>query len=69
MMRGTTCVAGPAAATETFTDYSARCFPEGRPILACAEDLSTKLHADIQYVPDVTTISTSPTEVVETRRA
>jgi len=53
---------------QSFTDYSAQCFPEGRPILACAEDLSSKLHADIQYVPGVTTISTSPTEVVETRR-
>jgi transglutaminase-like putative cysteine protease len=53
---------------QSFTDYSARCFAEGRPILACAEALSTKLHADIQYVPGVTTISTSPTEVLETRR-
>src|SRR6187455_2148732 len=53
---------------QSFTDYSAKCFPEGRPILACAEALSTTLHADIQYVPGVTTVSTSPTEVVETRR-
>ena len=51
-----------------FTDYSAVCFSEGRPILACAEALSTKLHGDIKYVPGVTTISTSPTEVLETRR-
>ena len=53
---------------QSFTDYSAVCFPEKRPILACAEALSTKLHADIEYAPGVTTISTSPTEVVETRR-
>jgi len=53
---------------QTFADYSARCFPEGRPILACAEALSSQLHADIQYVPGVTNISTSPTEVLETRR-
>jgi transglutaminase-like putative cysteine protease len=53
---------------QAFTDYSAVCFSEGRPILACAEALSTKLHADIRYVPGVTTISTSPTEVLETRR-
>jgi transglutaminase-like putative cysteine protease len=53
---------------QSFTNYSAVCFPEGRPILACAESLSTKLHADIEYAPGVTTISTSPTEVVETRR-
>jgi transglutaminase-like putative cysteine protease len=53
---------------QSFTDYSAVCFPQGRPILACAEALSTKLHKDIEYAPGVTTISTSPTEVVETRR-
>ncbi|HEY6125406.1 MAG TPA: transglutaminase family protein [Steroidobacteraceae bacterium] len=53
---------------QSFTDYSAVCFGEGRPILACAEALSTKLHADIKYVPGVTTTSTSPTEVLETRR-
>jgi transglutaminase-like putative cysteine protease len=53
---------------QSFTDYSAVCFPEGRPVLACAEALSTKLHAEIEYAPGVTTISTSPTEVVETRR-
>ncbi|HEU5135931.1 MAG TPA: transglutaminase family protein [Steroidobacteraceae bacterium] len=53
---------------QSFTDYSAACFTEGRPILACAEALSTKLHADISYAPGVTTISTSPTEVLESRR-
>ena len=53
---------------QAFTDYSAECFAEGRPILAAAEALSTKLHADIEYAPGVTTISTSPTEVLETRR-
>jgi len=53
---------------QSFTDYSAACFTEGRPILAAAEALSTKLHDDIEYAPGVTTISTSPTEVLETRR-
>jgi len=53
---------------QAFTDYSEACFPEGRPILAAAEALSTKLHDDIEYAPGVTTISTAPTEVLETRR-
>jgi transglutaminase-like putative cysteine protease len=53
---------------QSFTDYSAACFPDGKAILACAEALSTSLHADIKYVPGVTNISTSPTEVLETRR-
>ncbi len=53
---------------QAFTDYSAECFPAGRPILVCAEALSTKLHADITYAPGETGISTASTEVLETRR-
>jgi len=53
---------------QAFTDYSADCFPAGRPILACAEALCAKLHDDIAYTPGVTTIGTSSTEVLETRR-
>jgi transglutaminase-like putative cysteine protease len=53
---------------QSFTDYSAACFPAARPLLECAIELSTRLHADIKYVPGVTTVSTSPTEVLETRR-
>lgn len=51
-----------------FTDYSADCFPAGRPILACAEALSSKLHGDITYAPGETTIGTPSTELLETRR-
>jgi transglutaminase-like putative cysteine protease len=53
---------------QSFTDYSAGCFPAGRPLLRCAEALSSKLHQDIQYVPGATSISTSATEVLEKRR-
>ena len=52
---------------QAFTDYSAECFPEGQPILVCAEQLTTKLQKDIKYVPGVTDISTASTEVIETR--
>jgi transglutaminase-like putative cysteine protease len=52
---------------QAFTDYSAECFPEGQPVLQCAEQLTTRLQKDIRYVPGVTTISTSATEVIETR--
>jgi transglutaminase-like putative cysteine protease len=52
---------------QSFTDYSAECFAAGQPILACAEQLSTKLHRDIKYVPGVTDIGTAATEVLETR--
>jgi transglutaminase-like putative cysteine protease len=53
---------------QAFTDYSAQCFPAGRPILACAEALSTKLHQDIEYLPGVTGIGTASTELLEKRR-
>jgi transglutaminase-like putative cysteine protease len=53
---------------QTFTDYSAECFAEGRPVLAAAESLSSKLHEDITYAPGETTISTAVTEVIENRR-
>jgi transglutaminase-like putative cysteine protease len=53
---------------QSFTDYSAGCFPAGRPLLCCAEALSSKLHRDLQYVPGATSISTSATEVLEKRR-
>jgi transglutaminase-like putative cysteine protease len=53
---------------QTFTDYSAECFPAGQPILICAERLTTKLHTDIKYAPGETTIGTSVTEVLEKRR-
>jgi transglutaminase-like putative cysteine protease len=53
---------------QAFTDYSEECFEAGRPILACAEALTAKLHADITYAPGETGIGTSATEVIETRR-
>ena len=51
-----------------FTDYSADCFPPGRPLLACAEALCSKLHEDITYAPGETDIGTPSTELLETRR-
>jgi transglutaminase-like putative cysteine protease len=53
---------------QSFTEYSAGCFPAGQPLLLCAETLTTKLHKDIAYAPGVTNVSTSPTEVLEKRR-
>lgn len=52
---------------QAFTDWSADCFPAGQPVLVCAEQLTQKLRQDIRYVPGVTTIGTSSTEVLETR--
>src|SRR5687767_12564725 len=53
---------------QAFTDYSADCFGTGRPILACAQALCSKLHADITYAPGETHVGTAATEVLETRR-
>jgi transglutaminase-like putative cysteine protease len=53
---------------QAFTDFSADCFPAGQPILLCAERLTTKLHAEIEYAPGETTVSTSPVELLESRR-
>jgi transglutaminase-like putative cysteine protease len=53
---------------QAFTDYSAECFAAGRPILACAEALTSKLQAEVTYAPGETGIGTAATEVLETRR-
>jgi transglutaminase-like putative cysteine protease len=51
-----------------FTDYAEDCFPDGRPILLCAQALMTKLHTELKYAPGATTITTPVTEVLEIRR-
>jgi transglutaminase-like putative cysteine protease len=53
---------------QAFNDWSVGCFPNGQSLLLCAEELSTRLHKEIQYVPGATNISTSATEVLEKRR-
>jgi len=53
---------------QMFTDYAEECFPAGRPVLACAEALMTKLHSDFEYAPGETTIATPVTEVLSNRR-
>ena len=53
---------------QMFTDYAQGCFPAGRPILAGAEELMTKLHGDFEYAPGKTTIATPVTDLLENRR-
>jgi transglutaminase-like putative cysteine protease len=53
---------------QAFTDYAADCFQPARPILACAEALTTKLQTELTYAPGETGIGTPATEVIETRR-
>jgi len=51
-----------------FTAYATDCFPPGRPILACAEALMTKLNHELTYAPGETTIATPLAEVLQRRR-
>jgi transglutaminase-like putative cysteine protease len=51
-----------------FNEYAADCFPAGRPVLACAQALMSKLHADFRYAPGETTIATPLIEVLKNRR-
>jgi transglutaminase-like putative cysteine protease len=53
---------------QAFTDYSLDCFEPDQPVLICAEKLTTKRQREIKYAPGETTIGTSATEVLETRR-
>ena len=51
-----------------FTEFANDCFPEGRPILAGAAELMTKLHRNFKYSPGETTVATPVTEVLRNRR-
>jgi transglutaminase-like putative cysteine protease len=51
-----------------FNEYAADCFPRGRPVLACAEALMSKLFRDLKYAPGETNVSTPVTEVLNSRR-
>jgi transglutaminase-like putative cysteine protease len=51
-----------------FGEFVADCFPRGQPILACAEALMHKLHAEFTYDPTATEVGTSVASILETRR-
>jgi transglutaminase-like putative cysteine protease len=49
------------------TEYAAKSFPPGRPILAGAIDLMRRIHADFRYDPKATLISTPLSQAFEAR--
>jgi len=51
-----------------FRHYAADCFGTGRPLLACADALVEKLHADFRYAPGETAVGTPLLDVLEQRR-
>lgn len=53
---------------ETIRAYAEVSFPPGRPIRDGAIDLMTRLHADMTYDGDATTVSTLPEEAFGLRR-
>ncbi len=53
---------------QTFSDYAADCFAQGRPLLLAAEDLMHKIHRDFSYAPGATSISTKVSEAFTARR-
>ncbi|SON57840.1 hypothetical protein HDIA_4299 [Hartmannibacter diazotrophicus] len=49
-------------------DWAADCFPPGRPILAGASALMSRIHTEFTYEPGVTTATTPPIESFKHRR-
>ncbi len=50
------------------TEYAASSFPQGRPLIEALSEFSTRVHADFEFAPGVTTVST-PIDEVMARRA
>jgi len=53
---------------QAFNDYSAVCFPAGRPMLAAADALMLKLFKDMTYTPGATGVSTPLLEVLASKQ-
>jgi transglutaminase-like putative cysteine protease len=52
---------------DEFSEFAADCFTAGRPILAAAIDLTTKIFRDFKYDPRATTVTTRPEEVLKVK--
>jgi transglutaminase-like putative cysteine protease len=52
---------------DAIADYTAQSFTPHRPLLAAAMDLSSRIHADFQYRPGVTSVATPVATVFEQR--
>ncbi|MGE3620964.1 MAG: transglutaminase N-terminal domain-containing protein [Acidimicrobiia bacterium] len=54
-------------ASELAVEYVARSFPAGRPLVEALADLAGRLHADFEFAPGATTVSTPVDEVLARR--
>ena len=51
-----------------FSEFAADCFPADAPVLACAEKLMHKIHAEFTYAPGETEVATPLVEVLGQKR-
>ncbi|RYG64649.1 transglutaminase family protein [bacterium] len=51
-----------------FSEFAADCFPSDAPVLACAEKLMHKIHAEFTYAPGETEVATPLVEVLGQKR-
>lgn len=56
------------AASESLRDYAAPSFPAGRPVLAAARDLMSRIFREFEFVPGFTSVATPLTHVLKHRR-
>lgn len=50
------------------TEYAQQSFPEGRPVMYAAKDLTNRIFSEFEYDPRATTVSTPIGEVFQSRR-
>ncbi|NBB10848.1 transglutaminase family protein [Pseudomonas sp. SLFW] len=53
---------------QSFVEFSAGCFPEGEPLLLCAQALMEKIFDEFTFDGEATQVATPLVEVLETRR-
>jgi transglutaminase-like putative cysteine protease len=53
---------------QSFIDFSAPCFPPGRPLLLCAQALMEKIFREFTFDDEATHVATPLVEVLESRR-
>jgi transglutaminase-like putative cysteine protease len=56
------------AASPALADYAEPSFPAGRPVLEALLDLAQRIHADFDYEPGSTSVSTKVDDVLAARR-
>lgn len=53
---------------QSFVDFSASCFPAGRPLLLCTQALMEKIFSEFTFDDEATQVATPLMEVLERRR-